>query len=83
MIIIEVYCIVVINKQILAQIHTRMSYIYCHLATFCVVWHLKKQPNDNKYNSGLCVFVPKFAYLSQQYNKISIIIICYSKNLIQ
>ena len=23
-----------------------------------------KQPNDNKYNSGLCVFVPKFAYLS-------------------
>ena len=27
----------------------------------------KKRPNDNKYNSGLCVFVPTFAYLSQQY----------------
>ena len=37
-----------------------------------------------KYNSGLCVFVPKFPYLSQQYNETSIIIIivCNSKNLI-
>ena len=70
------------KKQTLAQIHTNLSYIYCHLAAFYLVWHLKKQPNDNKYNPGLCVFVPKFAYLSQQYNETSIIIICNSKNLI-
>ena len=63
------HCIVVINKQILAQIYTSLSYIYCHLAAFYLVCHLKKWPNDNKYNSGLCVFVPKFAYLSQQYNE--------------
>ena len=43
----------------------------------------KKRPNDNNYNSGLCVFVPKFAYLSQQYNETAIIIICTSKNLLQ
>ena len=42
----------------------------------------KKWPNDNKYNSGLCVFVPKFAYLSQQYNETSTIMMCNSKNLI-
>ena len=55
---------------------------------FIVIWLLflngklnKKRPNDNKYNSGLCVFVPKFAYLSQ-YNETSIIIMCNSKNLI-
>ena len=42
----------------------------------------KKWPNDNKYNSGLCAFVPKFPYLSQQYNETSIIIMCNSKNLI-
>ena len=72
-----------INKQILAQIHTSLSYIYCHLATFLNAKLNKKQPNDNKYNLGLCVFVPKFAYLSQQYNETSIIIICNSKNLIQ
>ena len=56
--------------------------IYCHLATFHLVWNLKKRTNDNEYNSGLCVFVPKFAYLSQQYNEASIIIVCNSKNLI-
>ena len=43
----------------------------------------KKEPNNNKYNSGLCVFMPKFAYLSQPYNETSIIIVCNSKNLIQ
>ena len=59
MIIIEVslYCCDKINKQILAQIHTSLCYIYCHLATFYLVCHLKKRLNDNKYNSGLCVFV--------------------------
>ena len=56
------YC----DKQILAQIHTSLCYIYCYLATLYLVWHLKKWPNDNKYNSGLCVLVLKFAYLSQQ-----------------
>ena len=73
---------VVINKQILAQIHTSLSYIYCHLAVFLNSELNKKQPNDNKYNSGLCVFVQKIAYLSQQYNETSIIIICNNKNLI-
>ena len=84
MIVIEIslYCRDKINKQILAQIHTILSYIYCHLAAFYLVWHLKKRSNDNKYNSGLCVFVPKFAYLSQQYNETSITIISNSKNLI-
>ena len=82
MIIIEVSCIVVINKQILAQIHTSLSYIYYHLGTFLNAKLNEKQPNENKYNLGLCVFVPKFAYLSQQYNETSIIIICNSKNLI-
>ena len=71
-----------INKQILAQIHTSLSYIYCHLAAFLNGKLNKKRPNDNKYNSGVCVFVPKFAYLSQQYNETSIIIMCNSKNLI-
>ena len=42
----------------------------------------KKWLNDNKYNLGLFVFVPKFAYLSQQYNEISITIVCNSKKLI-
>ena len=40
----------------------------------------KKWPNNNQYNSGLCVIVPKFAILSQQYNETSIIIIFNSKN---
>ena len=53
-----------------------------YLAAFYLVWNFKKWPNDNKYNSGLCVFVPKFAYLSQQYNETSITIACNSKNLI-
>ena len=35
-----------------------------------------------KYNSGFCAFVPKCAYLSQQYSENSITIICNSKNLI-
>ena len=35
----------------------------------------KKWPNDNKYNSGMCVFVPKFATLTQ-YNETSIAIVC-------
>ena len=76
------YCIVVINKQILAQIHTSLSYIYCYLAAFLNGKLNEKRRNNNKYNSGLCVFVPKFAYLSQQYNETSIIIMCNSKNLI-
>ena len=42
----------------------------------------KKQPNGNKYNSGLCVFVPKFAYLSKQHNEASNIITCNSNNLL-
>ena len=76
------HCIVVINKQIMAQIHTSLSYIYYHLVTFYLAWNLKKRPNNNKYNLGLCIFAPKFAYLSQQYNETSIIIVCNSKNLI-
>ena len=77
----RLHCIV-INKQILLQIHTSLSYIYCHLAAFLKFQLNKKESNDNKYNSGLCVFVPKFAYLSQQYNEASIIIVGNSKNLI-
>ena len=72
-----------INKQILAQIHANLSFIYCHFATFLNAKLKEKWPNDNKYNSVLCVFVPKFAYLSQQYNETLIIIICNSKNLIE
>ena len=30
---------------------------------------------DTKYNLGLCVFMPKFANLSQQYNETSIIMV--------
>ena len=37
-----------------------------NLATFYLVWNLKKWPIDNKYNLGLCVLMPKFATLSQQ-----------------
>ena len=36
----------------------------------------------NSYILGLYVFVPKFVYLSQQYDETSIMIICNSKNLI-
>ena len=39
----------------------------------------KKWSNGNKYNSGLCVFVPKFAILSQQYNETSIIIMVHAE----
>ena len=34
------------------------------------------------YNSGLCVFLLKFANVSQQYNEASIIIVCNTKTLI-
>ena len=70
------------NTNFGTNTHKRELYLLS-FGCFCSVWHLKKWPNDNKYNSGLCVFVLKFAYLSQQYNEISIIIICSSKNLIQ
>ena len=39
------HCIVVINKQILTQIHTSLSNIYCHLAAFLNPKLNKKQPN--------------------------------------
>ena len=42
----------------MAQTHSSLSYIYCHLAILHLVWNLKKWPNDNKYNLCLCVFVP-------------------------
>ena len=71
-----------INYQIVAHIHTSLSYVYCYMAVFSNFILNKNRPNDNKYNSGLCVFVPKFANLSQQYNEIPIIIVCNSKNLI-
>ena len=54
----------VINEQILAQMHTSLSYIYLlSFGHFLFSLAFKKQPNGNKYNSGLCVFVPKFAYI--------------------
>ena len=52
---------------ILAQIHTSLSYIYVIWVLFSNSILNKKQPNDNKYSLGLCVFVPRFTnnYLSQ------------------
>ena len=62
--------------------HNPELYFYC-LVAFLNSKLNKKRPNDNKYNSDLCVFVPRFViYLSQQYIETSITIICNSKNLI-
>ena len=43
-----------------------------------LLMHSISDQNDNKYNSGLCVYVSKFADLSQQYNETSTIkiIVC-------
>ena len=81
MIIIEslLYC----DKLANFGIDTRKPELYLlSFGCFYLVWNLKKQPNDNKYNSGLYVSVLKFTYLSQQYNETSIIIIYNCKNLI-
>ena len=79
-----IICIVVINKQNFGtNTHKPELYILSFGRFIFSLPFKKKRPNDNKYNSGLCVFVPKFAYSSQQYNETSIIIICNSKNLIQ
>ena len=62
-----------------------LSYeLYYLLSLGCFLFSLefKKQSNDIKNDIGLNVFVPKFAYLSWQYNETSIIIVCNSKNLI-
>ena len=40
-------------------------------------------PNDNKYNSGLCVFVTKFANLSQPFQETSLIIVYARNNLME
>ena len=80
MIEVSLYCS---DKKVKFGTNTHNCELYL-LSFGCFLFSLefKKWPNDNKYNSGLCVFVPKFAYLSEQYNETSIIIICNSKNLI-
>ena len=54
-----------------------LLYIYCHLAALYLVE--KNWPNDNKFNLGLCAFVPKFA---NNVMKPQLYIVCSSKNLI-
>ena len=39
--------------------------------------------NDNKYNSGFCVFVTKFANLAQPYQETSLIIVHARNNLME